>query len=75
MLFFIKQGPKGPQNLKFKTTHRYRTFSLLRPSRMTSLSNSRWQNFKERPTQSTNNRNMVEKAKRDVSESICDVSI
>ena len=41
---------------------------LLQPSDMASLSNSRWQNHKERQKQSTNNGDMVGKAKRDVSE-------
>ena len=40
---------------------------LLHPSEMASLSNSRWQNRKQRP-------NMVDKAKRDVmSEWVCDI--
>ena len=33
-----------------------------------TLSNSRWQNRKEHPNQSTNNGDIVGKAKRDVSE-------
>ena len=35
---------------------------------MASLLNYKWQNRKERPNQSTNNRDMVEKAKRDMRE-------
>ena len=33
---------------------------------MVSLSNSRWQNRKERPHRSTNNEDMVDKAKRNI---------
>ena len=43
-------------------------FSLLQPSEMASLSNSRLQNREERPSRSTNNGDIVEKAKRDVRE-------
>ena len=43
-------------------------FSLLLPSEMASLSNSRLQNNKERANRSTNNGDMVEKAKRDTKE-------
>ena len=35
-------------------------------SEMASLSNSRWQNYKERPNRSTKNEDVVDKAKRDV---------
>ncbi len=37
-------------------------------SEMASLSNSRWQNRKERPNQFPNNGGMAEKAKRPVTE-------
>ena len=38
----------------------------MKPSEMASLSNSRWQNCKDRPIGSTNNGDIFEKAKRDV---------
>ena len=38
----------------------------MKPSEMAFLSNSRWQNSKERPNRSTNNGHMVVKAKCDV---------
>ena len=50
---------------KIKTPNRHRAFSLLQPSEIASLSNSWWQNRKERHNRSTNNGNMVEIAKRD----------
>ena len=41
---------------------------------MASLSNSRWQNHKERPNGSTNNEYMGNKAKHDVvNECVCDI--
>ncbi len=43
-------------------------FLLLQPSEMASLSNSWWQNFKERPNGSTNNGDVYEKGKCPVSE-------
>ncbi len=51
-------------SLKPLKIRRYWAFSLLQPLDMVSLSNSRWQNSKERPNQYTNNRDVVEKAKR-----------
>ncbi len=41
---------------------RNRTFSLLKPSQMGSLSNSRCLNRKDRPNRSTDNENVVDKA-------------
>ena len=38
---------------------------------MASLSNSRWQNRKEHTNGSSTNRDLVEKAIRDVSEKVC----
>ncbi len=40
----------------------------MKPSEMASLSNSRWQNCKERPKRSTNNEDMVETAENPVRE-------
>ncbi len=40
----------------------------MKPSEMASLSNSRWQTIKERPTRFTNTGDMDENAKRTVSE-------
>ncbi len=45
---------------------RYRAFSLLQPTKMGSLSNSRWKNCKESPNRSTNNGDMVDKFKLDM---------
>ncbi len=54
-----------PQKLsyKLKTQTDFGHFSLY-PLEMASSSNSRWHNCKECPHQSTNNGNMVDKAKR-----------
>ena len=52
-----KTRSTGPQKL---------TFSLLQPSEMALLSNSRWQNRKERPNRSTNNGDIGENAKHSV---------
>ena len=45
-----KQGPQGPQKLSslksLKIRNPHRTFSLLQPSEMASLSNSRWKPIK-----------------------------
>ena len=38
----------------------------MKPAEMAFLSISRWQNRKERPNRSTNNEDMIEKAKCDV---------
>ena len=38
-----------------------------------SLTDSRWQNHKERPNRSTNNGDIDEKAKRPVSESVTSI--
>ncbi len=68
----VKQGQQGPQklislkSLKIQNFHRFRAFSLLQPTELASFSNSRWENLKERPNQSTNKGDMVDKAKRDV---------
>ncbi len=51
----------------------HRAFSHLLPSKMASISNSRWQNHKERSNRSTNNGFRVDKDKRDVSEWVCDI--
>ena len=40
----------------------------MKPLEIAHLSNSMWQNGKERPNQSTNNVNMAERAKRPVSD-------
>ena len=45
----------------------------IKPSEMAFLSNSRWQNRKERPNRSTNNGDMDEKAKRLVKESVISI--
>ncbi len=58
-----KHGPQRPQKL---SSHRTQIFSFPQPSEMVLLSNSRSQNRKERPNRSTNNGDMVEKAKYDV---------
>ena len=50
-------------NLKFENPNRYRAFSLLQLTEMTSLSNSKLQNRKERLSRSTNNEDIDEKAK------------
>ena len=44
----------------------------MKPSEIASSSNSRWQNRKERPYQSTNNGEMVKRAKRPVSDGVTD---
>ncbi len=47
----------------------------MQPSEMASLSNFKWQTRKKRPNRSTNNGNMVEKAKREVvSEGVTSIS-
>ena len=46
-------------HLAFKISQRYRPFSLHIPLEMASLSNSRWQNRKERLNRSLNNEDMV----------------
>ena len=51
-----------------KTPHRYRAFSILKPLEIDSVYNFRWQNRKERPNRFTNNKYMVGKDQRDVSE-------
>ncbi len=55
------------KSFKLQKPHRYQVFSLLQPSVMALLSNSRWHNHKER---FTNNGDMAEKAKRPVSEQV-----
>ena len=56
------------KSLKILNLRPYQAFSLLQPSKMTSLSNSRWQNRKERhPNQSTKH---GDEAKRGVSERV-----
>ncbi len=50
------------KSLKIQKPSPIPAISLLQPSEMDSLSNSRWQNCKDRPSQSTNNGYMFEKA-------------
>ncbi len=61
----LKQGPQGPQKLSSLKSLKIQIPppAILQPSKMTFLSNSRWQNRKERPHRSKNNGDMVEKAK------------
>ncbi len=61
-----KEHKNSLKSLKIKTPHRYQVFSLLQPLEMATLSNSRLKNRKERPNQSSNKPNLVDKARRDV---------
>ena len=69
-------GSALENHLKFKTRNRYRAFSLLKPSEMAFLTNSRWQNRKERSNRPTSNGDTVEKPKRNVVyEWVCDIPL
>ncbi len=70
-LFLIKDHRSSAKNSlkshKFNTPFpRYLAFLLFYPSEIAFSSNYRWQNRKESPNGSTNNGDMVDKAKRDV---------
>ena len=54
------------KSLKIQNPPQIPGFSLLQPSEMASLSKYRWQNRKESPKRSTNNGDVVEKVKRNV---------
>ena len=61
----IKKGPQEVKNHKSSAKNSLKSF---KPSEMPSLSNSRLQNCKQCTNQSSNNGDMFEKTKRDVSE-------
>ena len=70
-LRYTKQGPHGSHKVSSLKSLKIRnpppTYSLLQPSNIASLSNSRWQNCQKRPNRSIISGNTAEKAKRPVS--------
>ncbi len=67
IILIQKQGPQGPEelsslkSLNIQNPHRNRAFLLLQPTEMASLSNSGWQNRKERQNRSSINGDIVER--------------